>query len=53
MKKFIVLSKIGIFNASEIRRFERLDDAQEYCRLCELSDDSKHTTYFIAEIIAQ
>ena len=50
MKKFIVLSKIGFFNATVVREFDNEDDAAEYQALMQRSEDNERVTYFIAEV---
>ena len=53
MKKFAVLQKIGIFNATVIREFDNVDDAKDYAKLMRKSEDNERIGYFIAEIRAE
>ena len=50
MKKFIVLSKVGFFNATVVREFDNENDAMEYQALMQKSEDSDRVTYFVAEV---
>ena len=51
MKKYIVLTKIGNFSASEVRQFDNLEDARAFRDLLNLSNDSPYTAYYIVEVI--
>lgn len=51
MKKYIVLKKIGIFGAEEVRQFDNLDDARAFRNLLSTSEEHKRTTYYVAEIV--
>lgn len=50
MKKYVVLSKIGFFNATVIREFDNENDAMEYQALMQKSEDNERITYFTAEV---
>lgn len=49
MKKFAVLRKIGVFNASVVREFNTSDDAEAFRALMCRSEDNDHTEYFVVE----
>lgn len=51
MKKYIVLKKIGIFGADEVRQFDNLDDARAFRNLLATSEEHERTTYYVAEIV--
>ena len=51
MKKYIVLRKIGIFNAEEVRQFDNLDDARMFRNLLNTSEEYERTQYFIVEVL--
>lgn len=51
MKKYMVLRKIGIFNAEEVRQFDNLDDARMFRNLLNASEEYERTQYFIVEVL--
>lgn len=50
MKRYVVLSKIGFFNATAVREFDDVYDAMEYQALMQKSEDNERVTYFVAEV---
>lgn len=51
MKKYLVLKKIGDYNASVIREFEEQSDAAKYCELMQNSEDSPYIAYYVASLM--
>lgn len=51
MKKYMVLRKIGIFNAEEVRQFDNLDDARMFRNLLNTSEDCKHVEFIVVEVL--
>ena len=48
MKKFAVLQKIGVFNATVVREFDNEGDAIDFARLMESSEDNQRIKYYVA-----
>ena len=53
MKKYMVLRKIGIFNAEEVRQFDNLDDARMFRNLLSSSEENERIQYNIVEVLEQ
>lgn len=53
MKKYVVLRKIGIFNADAVRSFDDQKDAYDYANLMSKSETSDRTKYSVAEILEE
>lgn len=53
MKKYMILKKVGIFNADEVRQFDNLDDARMFRNLLNASEEYERTQYFIVEVLEQ
>ena len=53
MKKYMILKKVGIFNADEVRQFDNLDDARMFRNLLNTSEEYERTQYFIVEVLEQ
>lgn len=53
MKKYMVLRKIGIFNAEEVRQFDNLDDARMFRNLLNTSEENERIQYNIVEVLEQ
>lgn len=51
MKKYMVLRKIGIFNAEEVRQFDNLDDARMFRNLLNTSEENESIQYNIVEVL--
>lgn len=51
MKKYIVLSKIGSFHATEERQFDNIDDARAFRNLLNISSSPYHIEYYVAEVL--
>ena len=51
MKKYMVLRKIGIFNAEEVRQFDNLDDARMFRNLLSSSEENERILYNIVEVL--
>ena len=49
MKKFAVLRKVGVFDATVVREFGEKSDAEQFRALMCRSEDNKHTEYFTIE----
>lgn len=53
MKKYMILRKIGIFNAEEVRQFDNLDDARMFRNLLSSSEENERIQYNIVEVLEQ
>ena len=51
MKKYMILKKVGIFNADEVRQFDNLDDARMFRNLLNASEEYERTQSFIVEVL--
>lgn len=51
MKKYMVIKKIGSFNADEVRQFDNLDDARQFKNLLASSEDYKKCNYYVVEVL--
>lgn len=50
MKKYMVIKKIGNFNADEVRQFENLDDARQFKNLLASSENGSWN-YYVVEVL--
>ena len=50
MKKYLVIRRYKIMDASVEASFDVKDDAFQYARLCEVRDDNKYE-YIVAEVL--
>ena len=50
MKKYIVLEKGPLFNATVIREFDDEDDAKKYAELMAVSEKGKHE-FYVAKLL--
>ena len=51
MKKYMVIKKIGSFNADEVRQFDNLDDARQFRNLLALSEEYERCNYYVVEVL--
>lgn len=49
MKKFAVLQKIGVFNATVVREFDNKEDAESFRTLMQRSEENERIEYFTIE----
>lgn len=50
MKKYLVLSKIGDCQARVVREFDTLEQAQQFCKLMQESEDYEKCNYYVAKL---